>query len=511
MRIDRFVFEHIKLLDSSAKLAHAQKPPLSAINSEILDTEKVLQTPNSFRRDNCDFAEAIDLPNITQQDTKHADNIIKERDYIENWRNKASEKRKIHSYLNSQPEWASMNLNEALHVISIGVLQNGNNLKLHPLNINNRRGLGLVSEITIQCGICDKLFTLHTEDPAKKKSQINIGFTWGTINAGSTYTQATEILTALDIPSMPVKMFRNIENNLDSVWQETLLQSMNEAGREELTLAQQKFNAAVPGITVYVDSGWSKRSYGHNYNAASGVVTTEQQKELACTSVGQFNNNLYVMERKRRLTASNFGSVVKRKDSTPCHNLVKNLLSKRFVETPALRFGKVKEAVAISLFEKQMNMKVLPAGLFVDTEYGFLAASPDGLIGENYLIEVKCLYSLNKTGETLEDAVQAKKNVCIELVNGKLQLKRSHNYFYQIQGQLHISKRQCCYFVIYVRDDLPLYIEEIVKDDVIWKTKMFPKLKSFYVNCLLPEIVTQSIKYGKKPIAYQLEHILKDM
>lgn len=27
-------------------------------------------------------------------------------------------------------------------------------------------------------------------------------------------------------------------------------------------------------ITVYVDGGWSKRSYGHNYDAASGVVST---------------------------------------------------------------------------------------------------------------------------------------------------------------------------------------------------------------------------------------------
>lgn len=30
---------------------------------------------------------------------------------------------------------------------------------------------------------------------------------------------------------------------------------------------------SVPFITVYLDGGWSKRSYGYNYNTASGVVS----------------------------------------------------------------------------------------------------------------------------------------------------------------------------------------------------------------------------------------------
>lgn len=29
----------------------------------------------------------------------------------------------------------------------------------------------------------------------------------------------------------------------------------------------------VPFISVYVDGGWCKRTYGHAYNAASGVVS----------------------------------------------------------------------------------------------------------------------------------------------------------------------------------------------------------------------------------------------
>lgn len=51
---------------------------------------------------------------------------------------------------------------------------------------------------------------------------------------------------------------------------------MQIAGREELDAAIQQGHIdsdGIPYISVYLDGGWSKRSYGHNYNAASGVVS----------------------------------------------------------------------------------------------------------------------------------------------------------------------------------------------------------------------------------------------
>lgn len=47
-------------------------------------------------------------------------------------------------------------------------------------------------------------------------------------------------------------------------------------------------------------------------------------------------------------------------------------------ETLALQFVKSKESVTISIFTKKLDIPVSPAGVFVDTEQGFLAASPDG-------------------------------------------------------------------------------------------------------------------------------------
>jgi len=47
---------------------------------------------------------------------------------------------------------------------------------------------------------------------------------------------------------------------------------MKQAGEEEKAIALSNSNTDdVPGITVIVDSGWSKRAHKHSYNAKSGV------------------------------------------------------------------------------------------------------------------------------------------------------------------------------------------------------------------------------------------------
>lgn len=51
---------------------------------------------------------------------------------------------------------------------------------------------------------------------------------------------------------------------------------MEQAGKEEYKLALENGsvdNDGIPLITVILDGGWSKRSYGHNFSANSGAVS----------------------------------------------------------------------------------------------------------------------------------------------------------------------------------------------------------------------------------------------
>ena len=94
------------------------------------------------------------------------------------------------------------------------------------------------------------------------------------------------------------------------------------------------------------------------------------------------------------------------------------------------------------LSEEGNGLKVEECGLFVDTAIGYLAATPDGTVGQDSLVEVKC--PMKCLENKMEDLARNDSTFCLEMTGkGKtgLRLKKNHNYYYQIQGQLHIAKR----------------------------------------------------------------------
>lgn len=76
-----------------------------------------------------------------------------------------------------------------------------------------------------------------------------------------------------------------------------------------------------------------------------------------------------------------------------------------------------------------------------------MAASPDGLIDKDGIVEIKCPASIKDM--TPEEAFENKKLNFMSLKNGILKLKTTHNYYFQVQGQLEISERNYCYFVVW--------------------------------------------------------------
>jgi len=98
-------------------------------------------------------------------------------------------------------------------------------------------------------------------------------------------------------------------------------------------------------------------------------------------------------------------------------------------------------------FEKKYNIKIESAGLFIHTALNYLAASPDGLIGKDAIIEIKCPQSIKEY--TPEEAVNNKKLKFMVYNDGKLILKKNNCYYFQVQGQLNITKRTLCYFVVW--------------------------------------------------------------
>ena len=84
------------------------------------------------------------------------------------------------------------------------------------------------------------------------------------------------------------------------------------------------------------------------------------------------------------------------------------------------------------------------------------------------------------------DISQNKKIFYIKKDNGQLKLKKNHDYYYQIQGQLEMNGLNFCDFVVFREVDL--YIERIYRSKSFWKEKMFEKLKNFFFLSYLSEL-----------------------
>lgn len=220
------------------------------------------------------------------------------------------------------------------------------------------------------------------------------------------------------------------------------------------------------------------------------VSTVEKVNEIEKATIGQHENVKWRELRRDFLTASNFGKVLKRRSKTPCHNLVKSLLYKTEINTPSITFGRIHEKTAKIKYIETTGTNVQECGMFICSQYPFLAASPDGLLGDTGVIEIKCFPSI--TG-LFRDA--SNKNLCYEVRDGKVTLKQNHQYYYQVQGQLNITGRNFCDFVMYATNDFN--IERIYKDEELW-SNMLPKLIAFYKNCILPEIIDGRIPRGMK-------------
>ncbi len=124
--------------------------------------------------------------------------------------------------------------------------------------------------------------------------------------------------------------------------------------------------------------------------------------------------------------------------------------------------GKEKEAEAISLYEFSRGVVVLRVGFITDDDDRF-GASPDGLVGENGMVEIKCLKGNNHTKAIL--------------FHDKHGGKCPSTYVQQTQGQIWLAAKKWCDLVFY-SPKLPLLVIRQYPDPDLQKAlaEELPKL-----------------------------------
>ncbi|XP_044760382.1 uncharacterized protein LOC123317835 [Coccinella septempunctata] len=132
---------------------------------------------------------------------------------------------------------------------------------------------GLISRLHFFCDNCDESMILCT-DPSNKDNDLSSAVVWGNLSIGIGKNQCKELFAVMDIPFMTQKTFIRKTCQIKKIWERKMLENMLQASEEEKKIAIEKGNInadGTPFITVIVDGGWCKRSYG--FNAASEVVS----------------------------------------------------------------------------------------------------------------------------------------------------------------------------------------------------------------------------------------------
>eukprot|EP00102_Acyrthosiphon_pisum_P008789 XP_003245924.1 PREDICTED: uncharacterized protein LOC100573304 [Acyrthosiphon pisum] len=105
------------------------------------------------------------------------------------------------------------------------------------------------------------------------------------------------------------------------------------------------------------------------------------------------------------------------------------------------------------------------------------------LIGDDEIIEIKCPYSAKDYLDIFEYISDGKINYCTaDKSNGEVKLKKNHDYYFQIQTQLHVTKRTLCHLFIFTENWY--YSIDIKYCQQFWNKNIQPLLHIFYYECL---------------------------
>lgn len=235
------------------------------------------------------------------------------------------------------------------------------------------------------------------------------------------------------------------------------------------------------------------------------LVDKEGAALVRTVTVGQRDNSLWGAHRKYRITASNFGVVI----SSIKRNRFPPSLFKRLTNTydlskkDAIIWGTVNEQVAICKYTDG-GAEVEPTGLWLHTS-GALGASPDAIIrvplasGFHHqdsmqpnrqdlpeILEVKCPFAARD--KTVDEAIQEVPDFCLERKDGCVRLKPDHDYYHQVQGQLHICEKSACDLLVWTPKD---YVVIRIQRDTDWLPNL-DHLLNFYFQRFIMHVLSLS-------------------
>ena len=180
-------------------------------------------------------------------------------------------------------------------------------------------------------------------------------------------------------------------------------------------------------------------------------ITEEEREQVEETTRGQSANKVWKGERTKWLHSSNFGRICKAGVRTDFDKMARSLTKISEFSSRPPDHGLKYELVAVKAYSTITGDEVKSCGIHVCQEVPYLAFSPDSLVDDFGIVEVKCPY-------TCKDSTVTPSTVPYLFINtsGTMSRKNDHNYYYQVQGNLLCTRRKWCDLVVWTRKDVKI-------------------------------------------------------
>ena len=211
-------------------------------------------------------------------------------------------------------------------------------------------------------------------------------------------------------------------------------------------------------------------------------ITDEERQSIERRTLGQDKNPLWFEEQTKRLSSYMFGRICKAmvSDKTDRHKLAKSLVKVTKIKAASLDHGKKYEDIAISADMSATDQDVKKCGIEVSSDKPFLACSPDGVINNSSFLEVKCPVSATDKPITTVNVPYLKQG------SSGYYLEQTHDYYYQVQGQLYCTGRKKCDFLVYTITDMKFFLIERNNQFI---NKMVETLQRFFQDYYKPALL----------------------
>ncbi|XP_041842517.1 uncharacterized protein LOC121640735 [Melanotaenia boesemani] len=210
-----------------------------------------------------------------------------------------------------------------------------------------------------------------------------------------------------------------------------------------------------------------------------------QTQLLTCETQTQSHSQMWHDARMLRLTASTAKKVPKRLKTDP-EKFIREHLYPTFMGNTATRAGQAYEEKAIQMLEERGNL-VERKGLILHPEHPWFGASPDGVLNQKQLVEVKSPQG------SLTEFLQRPRGDVRPLHDGPMDGGQFHlalngqgGYYQQIQLTMLCTGLESCKLLIWTPSES---LELDVPFDKDYAEKEMHRLQGFYFMHMLPRLV----------------------